>query len=130
MTVGLMLLAYPITMIFCGEDYGQSVNVLIWNAPVVFIIGLTNLLGIQILYTKNKMKIVLKSVTSGAIVNVVFILLLVPRYQALGAAMASVIAQAAVLTVQIVLGEILSLQENRPAATQLHLSIGSNGDRS
>ncbi len=105
MTVGLMLLADPITMIFCGEEYGPAIGVLIWNAPVVFIIGLTNLLGIQILYTKNKMKIVLKSVTTGAIVNVIFILLLVPEYQALGAAIASVLAQIAVISVQIVLGQ-------------------------
>lgn len=105
MTVGLMLLAYSITMIFCGEDYNPSVNVLIWNAPVVFIIGMTNLLGIQILYTKNKMKIVLKSVTCGAIVNVAFILILVPHFQALGAAIAVMIAQVSVLTVQIVSGQ-------------------------
>lgn len=104
MTVGLMLLARPVTMIFCGEDYGPSVGILIWNAPVIFIIGLTNLLGIQILYTKNKMKIVLKSVTCGAIVNVAFILILVPHFQALGAAIASVLAQIAVLAVQIILG--------------------------
>ncbi len=105
MSIGLMLLADPITMIFCGEEYRPAIDVLIWNAPVVFIIGLTNLIGIQILYTKNKMKIVLASVTTGAIVNVIFILLLVPKYQALGAGFASTIAQASILAVQIYFGQ-------------------------
>ncbi len=104
MTVGFMLLASQVTLIFCGNEYQPAVIVLILNAPVIIFISLTNLMGIQILYPMEKINIVIISVATGAAINFIFNCLLIPYYDATGAAIATLIAEFAVLLVQIMLG--------------------------
>ena len=104
MTVGLMILATPITIVFCGGEFAEAVPVLLLNAPVVIFISLTNLIGIQVLYPMNKINLVIWSVLGGAIVNMVFNLILIPSYSATGAAVATLIAEFSVLLIQILLG--------------------------
>lgn len=105
LAMGLVMLASPITIIFCGEEYYSSIPILILNAPVIIFLGLTNLMGIQILYPKDKINIVLWSVSIGALVNVVLNLVLIPKYNAFGAAIATFFAELAVLFVQIFMGK-------------------------
>lgn len=104
MTIGLILLATPITLVFCGTEYYESIPILILNAPVIVFIGLTNLMGIQILYPKDKINIVLWSVSCGAVVNILLNILLIPSYNAVGAAIATLIAELSVLLFQIIFG--------------------------
>ena len=104
MTLGLILLATPVTIIFCGNEYSESIPVLILNAPVIIFIGLTNLMGIQILYPKDKIGIVIWSVSVGAMVNVILNILLIPSYSAEGAAIATLFAEFSVLLFQILFG--------------------------
>lgn len=104
MTIGLILLATPITLVFCGAEYYESIPILILNAPVIVFIGLTNLMGIQILYPKDKINIVLWSVSCGAVVNILLNILLIPSYNAVGAAIATLIAELSVLLFQIIFG--------------------------
>lgn len=104
MVIGLMILAVPVTLVFCGEDYLASVPVLYLNAPVILFIGLTNVMGIQILYPKNKVNLVIWSVTGGAIINIFFNMMLIPRWNATGAAISTLFAELAVFFIQIILG--------------------------
>lgn len=104
MTIGLMALAMPITILFCGEEYIPSISVLYLNAPVIVFISLTNLMGIQILYPKDKMSIVILSVSGGAISNLLLNLILTPPYGATGAAISTLIAEFIVLIIQILAG--------------------------
>lgn len=104
MTVGLMILAAPITIKFCGIQYADAIPVLILNAPVVIFISLTNLMGIQILYPKEQIRIVIESVLGGAIINVLLNFVLLPPYGATGAAISTLIAEFTVLLIQIIRG--------------------------
>lgn len=104
MTLGLVILARPITIIFCGTEYLDSIPVLYLNAPVIVIISLTNIMGIQILYPMDKIKLVIYSVSGGAIMNLVFNIILVPRLGATGAAISTLIAETAVLLIQLIVG--------------------------
>ena len=104
MTVGLIILATPITIVFCGNEYISSIPVLILNAPIIIFVSLTNLMGIQILYPMDKIKIVILSVAGGAILNLIFNIILIPDYGALGAAISTLIAEFAVLILQIFYG--------------------------
>lgn len=104
MTVGLIVLAAPITLIFCGPEYMDSIPVLLLNAPVVILISLTNVMGIQILYPMDKIKIVILSVSAGAILNLGFNIWLIPVNGATGAAIATLIAEFGVLVYQLVAG--------------------------
>lgn len=104
MTVGLIILAIPVTLIFCGPEFIDTIPVLYLNAPVIILIGLTNVMGIQILYPKGKVNIVIFCVSVGAIVNILLNILLIPRYSSTGAAFATLIAELAVLIIQVICG--------------------------
>lgn len=105
MIAGLMILATPITLIFCGKDFIDSIPILYLNAPVIILIGLTNVMGIQILYPMGKVNIVICSVSCGAIVNILLNLFLIPIYSAVGAAIATLFSELAVYVVQIIAGK-------------------------
>lgn len=104
-TAGLILLAGPIITIFCGEAFIDAIPVVYWTAPVILFIGLTNVLGIQILYPLGKENIVIYSTLGGAIVNLILNLLLIPTYSAIGAGISTFAAELAVLAIQIIAGK-------------------------
>lgn len=104
MAVGLIVLATPITLIFCGNEFDDAIPVLILNAPVVVFISLTNLMGIQVLYPKDKINIVIWSVSGGAIANLILNFFLIPPHGAVGAAIATLVAEFAVLMIQLLWG--------------------------
>ena len=104
-TLGLIILASPMTEIFCGKEYVPSIPVLYITAPVVIFVSLTNIMGIQILYPMDKVKLVIYSVSSGAIANLILNFILIPQYAAIGAAIATVFAEFMVLLLQIILGK-------------------------
>lgn len=103
--VGLMILATPVTMVFCGTEFSESISVLCITAPVILFISLTNLMGIQILYPMDKVKFVIFSVSGGAITNLTLNLFLIPSYGAIGAAISTFFSELVVLLIQIVLGK-------------------------
>lgn len=104
MTMGLVVLAVPITMVFCGQDYTDSIYVLILNAPVIVFISLTNVMGIQVLYPMDKTKIVICSVTVGTLLNLGLNIWLIPICGAIGTAISTLIAEFGVLVYQIIAG--------------------------
>ena len=104
MAVGMMVLAKPITIVFCGAEFAPATLVLLLNAPVVVSISTTNILGIQVLYPMNKIGLVTWSVTGGAIINLVLNIALIPSMGANGAAVATLFAEFGVLGLQLVLG--------------------------
>lgn len=107
MMVGLIVLALPVTLMFCGREFLMSIPVLYLNAPVILFISLSNLMGIQILYPMDKIKIVIASVTGGAVSNLILNFILVPIYSATGAAISTLIAEFIVLLIQLILGRDL-----------------------
>ena len=70
--------------------------------PTLLFIGLSNLLGIQILIPMGKEKIVLYSEIAGAITDLIFNSLLIPIYSASGAAVGTVAAELVVLVIQYI----------------------------
>lgn len=103
-TAGLILLAKPIITIFCGQAFIGAVPVIYWTAPVILFIGLTNVLGIQILYPSGKENIVIYSTLGGATINIFLNFLLIPKYSAVGAGISTFAAELVVLVIQIIAG--------------------------
>lgn len=104
MTIGMMVLCRPITIVFCGNEYEEAISILFLNAPVIIFISLTNLMGIQILYPMDKIRIVIWSVSGGAVINLVLNLVLLPKYGAFGAAVSTLFAEFVVLVIQMIYG--------------------------
>ena len=67
--VGLFAVAPMLIPIFCGEAYDGAVLTLQLLSSIVVSIGLSNVLGIQILYPMGKENIVIISTAFGAVLN-------------------------------------------------------------
>ena len=83
-----------------GDVFLPSVLPMQILIPTVLLIGLTNLLGIQILVPLGKEKVVFKSEIIGAAVDLILNVLLIPSFKATGAAIGTLAAEIAVLAVQ------------------------------
>ena len=70
--------------------------------PTLLIIGLTNIMGIQMLVPLGKEKIVLYSQIAGAITDLILNALLIPRFASAGAAFGTLMAEIAVFIVQMI----------------------------
>lgn len=103
--VGGMALAEPLIRVFGGEEFLPSVPVLYLNAPVIVFISLSNLTSMQILYPMDRIGIVISGVSAGAISNVILNIILIPGFGAIGAAVATLVAEFAVIAVEIVRGK-------------------------
>ena len=83
-----------------GNNYVGSIVPMQVIMPTLLLIGITNILGIQILVPTGREKIVLYSEIVGAVVDVIINALLIPVYASTGAAIGTLVAEFAVLIVQ------------------------------
>jgi O-antigen/teichoic acid export membrane protein len=87
-------------LLLSGEAYLNSVLPMQIIMPTLLLIGITNILGIQILLPLGKEKTVLYSEIAGAVVDLILNALLIPRIASAGAAIGTVAAEFVVLVVQ------------------------------
>ena len=109
----VILMALPLVVYFIfyakeaivflsGPAYMQAIVPMQVIMPTVFLIGVTNIMGIQILVPLGKEKFVLISEIVGAIVDLILNALLIPEYGCTGAALGTLAAEFAVLVVQTI----------------------------
>lgn len=107
----VVLLAMPLMLYFIyyakegiyflsGSAYSGSIVPMQVIMPTLLLIGITNILGIQILVPMGREKVVLYSEIVGAIVDIIVNALLIPKYASTGAAIGTLVAEFAVLVVQ------------------------------
>lgn len=108
----VVVVAFPLTIYFIifaeegiyflsGRAYGGAIFPMRLIMPTVFIVGISNITGLEILIPKGREIVVLYSEITGAIIDLLANLILIPFYGCAGAAVGTVIAEIAVLTVQI-----------------------------
>lgn len=102
--IGLIFMANPIILLFCGVHFEPSILTLRFVAPIIIFIGLSGIMGMQILYPQGKERLVIISTLSGAIVNFCLNYLLIPSYAQYGAAIATFFAELSVTGIMIVIG--------------------------
>jgi O-antigen/teichoic acid export membrane protein len=83
-----------------GSAYDGSVLPMQIIMPTLLLIGVTNILGIQILVPLGKEIVVLYSEIAGAVTDLILNALLIPRMGSAGAAIGTLAAEAVVLIVQ------------------------------
>lgn len=84
-----------------GDSYAGAILPMQIIMPTLFLIGISNLLGIQILVPMDRENAVLKSVVLGGIVDLVLNIILIPRFGATGAAISNVMAELLVTVYQV-----------------------------
>ena len=90
---GIIGVASRFVPVFFGDGYEPVVTLLYAMVPLVLIIGTSNCLGNQYYTPSGQRKRSAKVIVLGSIVNLCLNLLLIPRLQAYGATIASVIAE-------------------------------------
>lgn len=83
-----------------GAGYENAVAPMIAIMPTLIFIGLTSVMGLQILVPTGRENVVLKSYIVGAVVDCIINALLISKLRALGAAIGTLVAEMCVLAVQ------------------------------
>lgn len=104
LTAGLCLLAKPIVMLLSGPDFVPAIQTMRILSFVIIFIGLNGIIYMQMLMPQGQENIVTLSALIGAALNVMLNWLLIPRFAQDGAAFSSVVAEASILTVEIIIG--------------------------
>ena len=99
--LGLIATSRTIVPWFLGVGYEKSISLVMIGAPLIIAIGLSNVTGIQFLIPAKKQKAFTKSVVIGAILNFVLNLIFIPYFKSAGALTASIIAELAIVIVQL-----------------------------
>lgn len=99
--IGIIMLAKPIILLFAGEEYLNAIPTIRIISPIILAIGLSNLIGIQVLVSYGKERITFFSTLIGAVVNFTLNLLLIPLLQHNGAAIATLVAEISVVIFQL-----------------------------
>lgn len=107
----VMIVAMPLMLYFIffarqgifllsGNAYAGAIAPMQLIMPTLLFIGLTNILGLQMLVPLGKEKVVLYSEIAGAITDLIINWLLIPQMASSGAAIGTVAAELVVLIVQ------------------------------
>lgn len=101
--LGMISISSKFVPIFYGDGYDKVIPLIAIISPIIVLIGLSNVMGMQyLLPTKQQNKYTL-SVIIGAIVNFTFNLLLIYKWKSIGASIATVIAEFSVTVTQFFL---------------------------
>ena len=90
MMFGLMAIAKKFGPWFLGREFVLAGSVIFLEAPIILLIAWSNVTGTQYLMPVNRVKEYTTSVTIGALSNVIFNFVLIGKYGANGAAIATV----------------------------------------
>lgn len=96
-----ILFAREAILFLSGEAYEGAIVPMMLIMPTLLFIGLTNIMGYQILVPLGKERHVLYSVIAGAVVDLLINLLLIPQMASAGAAIGTLIAEMVVWIVQV-----------------------------
>lgn len=99
---GISGIGYNILPWFLGPGYGGSSNILQISAFIIVVMGLTNYLGYGYLIATRQQSLYTVTVFTGLTINVIINSILIPPLGGVGAAVASLISETAVLLFQII----------------------------
>ena len=100
---GLMSIAPNFVPWFFGDGYEKVIPNMIIIAPIILIIGMSNVIGTQYLLPTRRQKEYTFSVCMGCLVNVILNLSFIPFLLSYGAAIATLIAETTVTAIQFIL---------------------------
>lgn len=97
-----IIMAKDSIVFLSGPAFYGSIRPMQFILPTILFIGLTNVMGIQLLVPLGKEKLVLYSTILGALIDTLINFLLIPELGAEGAAIGTLVAEFVVLILQLV----------------------------
>ena len=104
MSVGLFFESPFLVHILCGPGFEPAIPVSIITSFMVFVVGMSNVFGMQIFYPVGRIGLVNVCTGIGAGIGVVLNVLLIPSLGATGAAIATLSAEVAVTLSMLIFG--------------------------
>lgn len=104
--IGVMVVAEGFVPWFMGDGYEKAIPCMILMSPIIMFIGVSNVIGTQYLLPTKQVKLYTISVVVGTVVNATLNAVLIlkwPENGCLGAAIATDLAEFAVMSVQLFL---------------------------
>ena len=113
--VVLFLTSKSIIMLFAGDKFLEAEVLVKLLAPLIIIIGLTNIFALQILVPSNREKDYMKAVLIALLVNILLNSLLIPILQSKGAVIATILTELTGLSITFyyskkLIGYVLNLK--------------------
>lgn len=93
LSLALLAVAPVLIRLVFGSQYEATIDVLRWLALLPFLVGLSNVLGIHTMIAMGMNKVVSRILVSAGAINLVLLLMLAPRFGAVGAAMSVVVTE-------------------------------------
>ena len=104
LTVGLIFISPSVILLLSGEGFAPAVITSQIVASNILMVGLSGVMGAQVLYPLGKINIVVSCTFIGAIINVLLNVLLIPNYGHNGTAVAYMLAEMAVTISMFLIG--------------------------
>lgn len=101
-SIGLLLLSQPLVEIFCGKAYIPSISPLQILSPIIFFIGLSYIAA-QSNFARGKENITIYVGIVGAVTDLILNFILIPKYSAVGVAIATSITEGTILLIYMVM---------------------------
>ena len=102
MAFGVSAVADSFTPLFFGEDFAPAASLMIPLSFTLILIGFANVVRTQWILPGERDRIVVRSVVTGAVLNLIVNALLIPSMGAMGAVVGTLMAEAAVPVVQAI----------------------------
>ena len=93
LTCGLFVTAPNLIKVLCGQEFIPATFASQIIAPIILMVGISNVMGIQVLYPKGKIKTVMHCCLIGAIVDLLLCIILIPLFSYNGTAIAYLCAE-------------------------------------
>lgn len=100
MSFGIMAVAKEFVPIFYGSGFDKCIDIFQVLLPCCIFIAFANVVRTQYLIPYKKDKVYIISVVTGAVINLIVNVLLIPKLQSVGAAIGTFIAESTVCIVQ------------------------------
>lgn len=97
---GIMAVAKEFVPLFYGEEFIKCITIYQFLLPSCIFLAFANVIRTQYLIPKQKDRVLIISVITGAIVNMIINIILIPKLYSIGAAIGTLCAEAAVCFVQ------------------------------
>ena len=101
-TFGIIGVAKTFVPLFFGPGYEPVVNLLYILSPLVLIIGVSGSLSSQYYTPVGKRNKISKFLITGSVINLILNLSLIPSFGAIGATIASLVAETVITTLFII----------------------------
>ena len=103
MIFGLMAISENFSVSFLGEDFRKSGDIMFLLSPTILFISIANVIRTQYLIPNEKDKEYVIATICGAIVNLIFNIILIPKLGSIGACIGTLLAEFTVMLYQIIL---------------------------